>query len=87
MMKNCGGMCGLHKLAALLLVIGGLNWGLVAIDPSYDLVAWIFGGSMMLGARVVYGLVGLSALMMIAAMKCCMGCKKCMDGKCDMHMK
>lgn len=49
----------------VLLIIGGLNWGLVAI-AEFDLVAWIFGG-MEFGetnwaSRVVYGLVGLAAL-------------------------
>ena len=55
----------LDKLAAALVLIGGLNWGLVAI-AEFDLVAWIFGG-MEFGetnaaSRVVYGLVGLAAV-------------------------
>jgi uncharacterized protein len=33
----------LDLLAATLVVIGGLNWGLVAV-ANFDLVAWIFGG-------------------------------------------
>ncbi len=46
-------------LAAVLLVVGGLNWGLVgALD--FDLVAAVFGSSAL--ATAVYGLVGLSAL-------------------------
>jgi uncharacterized membrane protein YuzA (DUF378 family) len=50
--------------AALLLIVGGLNWGLVAI-ARFDLVAWIFGkdfGGANLGSRIVYGLVGLAAI-------------------------
>ena len=31
------------KLALILLVIGGVNWGLVGIF-EFDLVAWLFGG-------------------------------------------
>jgi uncharacterized membrane protein YuzA (DUF378 family) len=43
-----------------LLVIGGLNWGLVGLF-NFDLVATIFGPGSLL-TRVVYGLVGFSAL-------------------------
>ncbi|MDA1256144.1 MAG: DUF378 domain-containing protein [Proteobacteria bacterium] len=51
-------------LAAVLLVIGGLNWGLVAF-LNFDLVAFIFGmgfGETSVLSKVVYGLVGVSAL-------------------------
>jgi len=52
-------------IAAVLLVIGGLNWGLVAL-ANFDLVAFLtqaggFGAKNGLGA-LIYGLVGLSAL-------------------------
>lgn len=52
-------------LAGTLAVVGALNWGLVAV-AEFDLVATILGG-MEFGetnaaSRVVYGLVGLSAL-------------------------
>jgi uncharacterized membrane protein YuzA (DUF378 family) len=55
----------LDLLAATLLLVGGLNWGLVAV-ARFDLVAWIFGG-MEFGetnaaSRIVYGLVGLAAV-------------------------
>jgi uncharacterized protein len=58
----------LDILAAALLVIGGLNWGLVAV-AQFDLVAWIVGldfGQTNLASRVVYGLVGLAAIYQIA---------------------
>ncbi len=48
-------------IAAVLLVIGGLNWGLVGLF-QFDLVAGLFGGSDMTAARIVYALVGLAAL-------------------------
>ena len=57
-------------LAAVLLIVGGLNWGLVAI-AEFDLVAWIFGegfGTTSAVSRIVYGLVGLAALYAIAAL-------------------
>jgi uncharacterized membrane protein YuzA (DUF378 family) len=54
-------------IAAVLLVVGGLNWGLVGFF-NFDLVAALFGAGSPL-ARVVYGLVGLSALYQIATFR------------------
>ena len=54
----------LNLFTAILLIIGGLNWGLVAI-AEFDLVATVFGlafGDTNLASRIVYALVGLSAL-------------------------
>ena len=54
----------LDLLAATLLIVGGLNWGLVGV-AEFDLVAWIFGlefGETNAASRVVYGLVGVSAI-------------------------
>ena len=48
------------RIALILIVVGGLNWGLVGL-LDFDLVAWLFGGSQMLLSRVVYTLVGLGA--------------------------
>ena len=63
-------MKGLNAVAAALLVVGGLNWGLVAL-AEFDLVAWIFGeefGTTNVASRIVYGLVGVAALYAIAAL-------------------
>lgn len=60
----------LNALAATLSIIGGLNWGLVAI-AEFDLVAWIFGhdfGATSAASRVVYGLVGAAAVYTVAAL-------------------
>jgi hypothetical protein len=46
-------------LAMILIIVGGLNWGLVGIF-DFDLVAAIFGDMSAL-ARVVYALVGIAA--------------------------
>ena len=54
----------LDLLAAVLVIVGGLNWGLVAV-ARFDLVAWIFGldfGETNAATRTVYGLVGLAAV-------------------------
>ena len=53
-------MRGLDVIAAILLVIGGLNWGLVGLF-GFDLVATLFG-EMTVISRIVYGLVGLAAV-------------------------
>lgn len=60
-------MRSIDVLAAILLVVGGLNWGLVAA-ADFDLVAAIFGAGTAM-ARVVYGLVGLSAAYQIATIR------------------
>jgi uncharacterized protein len=61
----------LDLLAATLVLVGGLNWGLVAV-ARFDLVAWIFGGmdfgETNVASRVVYGLVGLAAVYGIASL-------------------
>lgn len=49
------------KIALALLVIGGLNWGLVGIF-SFDLVAWLFGGTGAILSRIVYVAVALAAI-------------------------
>lgn len=51
-------------LALVLVVVGGLNWGLVGVF-GFDLVAWLLGDMSAL-ARLVYGLVGLSAVYLAA---------------------
>lgn len=57
-------MKALDFLTAFLVVVGGLNWGLVAI-AEFDLVATIVGlefGETNALSRIIYGLVGLSAV-------------------------
>ena len=53
----------LNKITLLLLIVGGLNWGLVGLF-DFDLVAAIFG-EMSVISRIVYVLVGVSALAQI----------------------
>jgi hypothetical protein len=57
----------LDILAAVLLVVGGLNWGLVGFF-GFDLVAALFGEATVL-SRIVYGLVGLSAIYQAMSLK------------------
>lgn len=58
--RTSRGMSVLDWIAFILLVIGGLNWGLVGLF-EFDLVAAIFG-EMSAISRLVYILVGLAAL-------------------------
>ena len=53
----------LNKITLLLLIVGGLNWGLVGM-LGFDLVAALFG-EMSILSRIVYTLVGASALWQI----------------------
>ncbi|MCV9943008.1 DUF378 domain-containing protein [Rhizobium sp. BT-175] len=54
-------MRALNLITLLLIIIGGLNWLLVGLF-QFDLVAAIFGGPGAILSRIVYALVGLSAL-------------------------
>ena len=61
----------LDVVAAVLLVVGGLNWGLVGI-ARFDLVAAIFGmrfGEASMLSAAVYMLVGLAALYQAVSFK------------------
>ena len=61
-------MRSLDLLATLLVVVGGINWGLVAI-AKFDLVAFVTGqsfGEVNLLSGIVYALVAISALWVAA---------------------
>ena len=51
----------MDRIALILTIIGGINWGSVGLF-RFDLVAWLFGGQTATFSRVIYALVGLSAL-------------------------
>lgn len=54
-------MKAFNLITLTLLIIGGINWGLVGL-AQFDLVAALFGGQDAPLARIVYVLVGISAL-------------------------
>jgi uncharacterized membrane protein YuzA (DUF378 family) len=54
-------------VAAVLLVVGGLNWGLVGFF-NFDLVAALFGAGSPL-ARIVYSLVGIAAIYQVVTIR------------------
>jgi uncharacterized membrane protein YuzA (DUF378 family) len=53
-------MKALHVITLILVIVGGINWGLVGLF-GFDLVAALFGTASTL-SRTVYTLVGVSAL-------------------------
>jgi len=65
----------LHMIAFILLIVGGLNWLLVAFN--YNLVDMIFGAGSTL-SMLIYILVGLSAIYLVATHK--KDCRVCASG-------
>ncbi|MBB3308536.1 hypothetical protein FHT78_000265 [Rhizobium sp. BK196] len=61
----------LKILTLILVIVGGLNWGLVGLF-GFDLVAAIFGPGSVL-ARIVYVLVGLSAAWQVIPLSSAIG--------------
>ncbi len=55
----------MDRIALVLAIIGGLNWGSIGLF-RFDIVAWIFGGQTSTVSRVVYTLVGLAAIWCIS---------------------
>ncbi|MFA5071586.1 MAG: DUF378 domain-containing protein [Candidatus Pacearchaeota archaeon] len=51
----------LDLIALVLVIVGGLNWGLMGLF-GLNLVAALFGGDEIIFTKIVYVLVGLSAL-------------------------
>ncbi|MBD3233240.1 MAG: DUF378 domain-containing protein [candidate division Zixibacteria bacterium] len=60
-------MKSLDVIMIILLVVGGLNWGLVGI-AGFNLVSTIFGDMSFL-SRIVYAVVGISAAYQIMQWK------------------
>jgi len=67
---------GLHMLAFILVIVGGLNWLLVGLF-NWDIGA-IFGGMTAMLSRILYVLVGLSAIYLMFTHK--NDCKVCSSG-------
>mgnify|MGYP004681032423 FL=1 len=55
----------LDRIAMILLILGGVNWGSIGLF-RFDIVAWIFGGQGSVLSRIVYTIVGLCALWCIS---------------------
>ena len=55
----------LDTIALILLIVGGLNWGLIGVF-QFDLVAWICGSPASLLARIIYTVVALAGIWCIS---------------------
>ena len=55
----------IDRLALIIMIIGGINWGSVGLF-NFDLVSFIFGGSDQILTKIVFVIVGLSALWCIS---------------------
>ena len=49
------------KVTSILMIIGGINWGLVGLF-QFDFVGWLLGGSSSIWSRIVFTVVGAAAL-------------------------
>ena len=54
----------LKKIVLALLIIGGLNWGLVGLF-RFDCVGWLLGGAAAILSRVIFSVVGLAAVVAV----------------------
>lgn len=52
-------------ISAILIVIGGINWGLIGFF-KFDLIAAIFGSQDNIWARIIFALVGIAAIIFCA---------------------
>jgi hypothetical protein len=75
---KCGGGCICSKICKVLVIVGGLNWGLVGLGMlmgnDLNVVHMLFGTMPTLEA-IVYLLVGIAAICKIFGCRC----KKCME--------
>ena len=55
----------LDKIALFILLVGGINWGLVGLF-GFDIIAWAFGGSASVMSRILYIVVALAAIWCIS---------------------
>jgi len=83
--KNCSGVsCTTAMVANILLIVGGINWGLIGLgtlfnaSESWNVVNMLLGGMPTIEA-IVYVVVGVAA---VASIFGCM-CKTCHSGVCN----
>lgn len=67
----------LHMVAFTLVLVGAVNWGLIAVFSGFNLVTYILGTSAL--TSLVYLLVGLSAVYLVFTHS--QDCKVCAQGK------
>lgn len=81
---NCNGKCGcvMSLIAKILLIIGGLNWGIVGVGmlmmKEWNLVTMLLGSVPTIEA-IIYVVVGIAAIVSIFGCPCAK-CKACCSG-------
>lgn len=79
---SCTGRCSYTVVAKILLIVGGLNWGLMGLGMllggegnAWNVVGMVFGFMPILEA-IVYLLVGISAVVYLCGCRCkiCTAC-------------
>ncbi len=55
----------INKIALILTIIGGINWGSIGLF-KFDIVAWICSGQDSVLARIIYVIVGIAAIWCIS---------------------
>ena len=58
-------MISVDRIALIILIISGLNWGSIGIF-QFDLIAWVCGGQTAIVSRIIYILVGICAVWCIS---------------------
>lgn len=49
------------QICLVLVIVGAVNWGLVALDPKNDLILCVFPDQKVIRS-ILYGLIGLAGL-------------------------
>ena len=57
----------LQKICLLLLIVGGINWGLIGI-LQFDLVGFLFGGQAAFISRIIFAIVGICAIVSVSSL-------------------
>lgn len=63
----------LNKIASLIMIIGGINWGLVGLF-NFNLVSFLFGNGTVL-TRIIYIIIGVCSFICIRGL--------CMSDNCS----
>ncbi len=56
-----------YKICIVLIIVGGINWGLIGLF-DFNAVAWLFGGAQSLLSRAIFTIVGIAALCSIPSL-------------------
>ena len=75
---TCWGGCSVHKICSILLLVGGLNWGLTGVGmlagSNWNVIDLLLGENWPGVEAIIYLVIGVAALVGIFGCKC----KKCL---------